>query len=113
MPAVGEEEVARRVEARSASWTLLDVRDRGEVAEGIVEGARHVYVGRLPEHVEDLDRSASYTVMCESGARATIAASVLLRAGFEDVDVFLGSMGAWQGAGHPVVKPNGAPDGTH
>jgi hydroxyacylglutathione hydrolase len=37
--------------------------------------------------------------MCGSGARATIAASVLLRAGFDKVDLFLGSMGAWKSVG--------------
>jgi hydroxyacylglutathione hydrolase len=34
--------------------------------------------------------------MCGSGQRATVAASVLRRAGFDRVDVFLGSMSAWQ-----------------
>jgi hydroxyacylglutathione hydrolase len=34
--------------------------------------------------------------MCGSGARATIAASVLLRAGWQQVDLFLGSVGAWK-----------------
>jgi hydroxyacylglutathione hydrolase len=36
--------------------------------------------------------------MCGSGARATIAASVLLRLGFHHVDVFLGSVGALMAA---------------
>jgi hydroxyacylglutathione hydrolase len=97
--------VARRVEAPPEGWTLLDVRSLAEVREGIVEGARHVYVGRLPEYLDELDRAASYTVMCESGARATIAASVLLRAGFERVEVFLGSIGAWQATDRPMVLP--------
>ena len=37
--------------------------------------------------------------MFPSGARATIAASLLLRAGFSRVDLFLGSLQAWKKAG--------------
>jgi hydroxyacylglutathione hydrolase len=40
--------------------------------------------------------------MCASGARATVAASILLRRGFHNVDLFLGSMGAWKSQGYDV-----------
>jgi hydroxyacylglutathione hydrolase len=105
---VGVGTVAERVDEPSADWTLLDVRGLPEVREGMVDGARHVYVGELPEALASLDRTRHYTVMCTSGARATVAASVLKRAGFERVDVFLGSMGAWRSAGRPVVEPESA-----
>ena len=106
VPVVDVSEVARRVDERPDGWVLIDVRDKGEVEGGVVTEAEHVYVGQLPDNLSTLEREHHYTVMCESGARATIAASVLLRAGFRDVDVFLGSMGAWQAAGHATVKPN-------
>lgn len=105
LPVVDVAEVARRVDERPDGWVLLDVRDKGEVEEGVVDGTEHIYVGKLPAHLSTLEREHHYTVMCESGARATIAASVLLRAGFQHVDVFLGSMGAWQAAGHSTMKP--------
>ncbi len=91
---------ARTVEDRVSSddnnWQLIDVRSEHEFDSGHIDGAVPIYVGRLPEKLEQLDKSKHYTVMCESGARATIAASVLLRAGFDNVDVFLGAMGAWR-----------------
>lgn len=105
VPVVDVDEVARRVDERPNGWTLLDVRDDGEVASGVVDGSEHVYVGKLADHLDELAPGRGYTVMCESGARATIAASILLRAGFEQVDVFLGSMGAWREAGHATVEP--------
>ncbi len=104
VPVVDVDEVARRVADRANGWKLLDVRDKTEVEEGAIDGTRHVYVGELPKHLATLERDCTYTVMCESGARATIAASVLLQAGFSDVDVFLGSMGAWRAAGHATVE---------
>lgn len=105
VPVVDVAQVAGRVETPPEDWTLLDVRGLAEVEGGIVAGARHVYVGELPRRLGELDPRRHYSVMCASGARATIAASVLLRAGFRRVDVFLGSMGAWTAAGHEVVEP--------
>jgi hydroxyacylglutathione hydrolase len=75
-------------------WTLLDVRSEGEVASQAITGAQHEYLGTLPERITHLDRRRHYTLMCGSGVRATIAASLLLRSGFDRVDVFFGSMGA-------------------
>ena len=92
-------EVKRRVDDSSA-WTLLDVRDDNEVEAGRVSGAVHAYVGELPDRLDSLDRDRRYTVMCGSGSRATIGASILLRGGFKDVDLYLGSFAAW--AGHDL-----------
>lgn len=105
VPVVDAGEVARRVNDREADWTLLDVRSLDETGSGVIPGARTIYVGELPSSLGALDRSRRHTIMCASGARATIAASILLRAGFEEVDVFLGSMGAWRQAGHDVETP--------
>lgn len=105
VPTVDVTEVARRVADRPNGWTLLDVRGKGETEKGVIEGAEKIYVGELPDSLSTLHKDRHYTVMCESGARATIAASVLLRAEFPRVDVFLGSMGAWRAAGHDTTQP--------
>lgn len=106
VPVLDVPQVAERVATQPNEWTLLDVRGVGETRSGMIAGSQHVYVGELPAHLDELDRKRRHTVMCGSGARATVAASILLRAGFEDVDVFLGSMGAWKAAGHDTVKPD-------
>ncbi len=105
LEAVDHETVAARVARPAEDWTLLDVRSPSETEEGVIDGARRLYVGELPGQLEELDREGRYTVMCASGARATIAASILRRADFRRVDVFLGSMGAWKAAGGKTVKP--------
>lgn len=96
LPVIGAEEVRQRKERALEDWVLLDVRGEDEVAAMQIEGSRHVYVGALPAEVAGLPKDKRYTVMCASGARATVAASILLRSGLEAVDLFLGSMGAWQ-----------------
>lgn len=98
VPVVDTDEVKRRVDADTADWTLLDVRDDNEVESGRVPGSIHAYLGTLPEMIGELNRNGRYTVMCGSGSRATIAASVLLRNGFDHVDLYLGSFAAWSSA---------------
>ncbi|NNU17059.1 MBL fold metallo-hydrolase [Parvularcula sp. ZS-1/3] len=89
----------------SDGWTLLDVRSAEEFDAGHIEGAQNVYLGHLADRIGDVPSEGNVTVMCGSGARATIAASVLLKHGRSDIDVFLGSTKAWLAADHPVVKP--------
>ncbi|MGB7407987.1 MAG: rhodanese-like domain-containing protein [Pontixanthobacter sp.] len=98
IPMIGTDEVERRLESDEGGWTLLDVRDADERAEGAIEGSRHTYVGELNEQYRDLDPAQHYTLMCASGMRATVAAGWLASRGFEKLDVYLGSMGAWKAA---------------
>lgn len=99
IPALAVEEVARRVNNHSDDWQLLDVRAQSEVQDSMIPGAKHIYIGHVPTQLETLTSDNHYTVMCASGARATIAASILLKNGFKNVDVFMGSMGAWKKSG--------------
>ncbi|EKV31961.1 Metallo-beta-lactamase family protein [Caenispirillum salinarum AK4] len=103
-PVVDVAEVEALVADPPADWTLLDVRSDDEAASaGLVPGATQIYVGELPARLDELPRDRRYTVMCGSGARATVAASVLARAGYADVGVFLGSMQAWLKRGDETV----------
>lgn len=104
VPALSAADVRARIQAGEKNWTLLDVRGVTEVRKERIAGSRHIYVGELPKHLGELDRGRAYTTMCASGARATVAASLLRRAGFERVDVFMGSIGAWQAAGYPLDR---------
>jgi hydroxyacylglutathione hydrolase len=96
LPFVSTGEVEQRLEDNQQDWILLDVRSVDEFESGHIDGAVHHYAGKIKEGLDELDPGKSYTVMCGSGARATIAASIMLANGFKNVDVFLGSMGAWE-----------------
>jgi len=96
---IDTDEVKARLSDRPTGWTLLDVRSIDEFKGGHIEGAEHAYAGRIPVDLPDLDRSGPITVMCGSGMRASIAASVLRREGFEKVDVYYGSWKAWNSQG--------------
>jgi hydroxyacylglutathione hydrolase len=90
--------VEQRLEEGANDWVLLDVRAEDEVEEARIDGSRHIYAGHLNEQWQELDPDCRYTVMCGSGMRATVAASWLETKGFDKVDVYLGSMGAWKAA---------------
>ena len=61
---------------------ILDVRQPGEWAEGVVPGSRQVFVADIPGAVASLRAAGEpWTVMCKAGARAGIAASLLDAAG--------------------------------
>jgi glyoxylase-like metal-dependent hydrolase (beta-lactamase superfamily II)/rhodanese-related sulfurtransferase len=89
---------------------VLDVRRRPEWEDGHVAGATHIPLAELPQRAAELDRAAEWGVICASGYRSSIAASVLERAGFTRVTNAVGGMGAWQLAGRPIET--GAPAGA-
>lgn len=96
IPMIRTDEVKRRLEEAPSDWILLDVRDADERSEASIDGSRHIYVGELNDRWQELDQSRSYTLMCASGMRATVAAGWLASRGFENLDIYLGSMGAWK-----------------
>lgn len=96
IPMIDTEEVENRLDSNPEGWTLLDVRDADERTETAIDGSQHIYVGELNERYSELDPSRRYTLMCASGMRATVAAGWLASRGFDKLDVYLGSMGAWK-----------------
>ncbi|HET8607424.1 MAG TPA: rhodanese-like domain-containing protein [Gaiellaceae bacterium] len=76
--------------------TVLDVREPDEFAAGHVPGAVNLPY-RLARGGAPLDGKPVVTI-CESGPRATVAASVLARAGADARPVAAGGMNAWRGS---------------
>ena len=67
-----------------ANGYALDVRDPHEWHEdGVVPGAMRIPLGDLADQLASMPRDAPVTVMCKSGARASIAASLLDAAGVD------------------------------
>lgn len=87
---------------RASDRRPLDVRKDEEWEAGRIPGARHAFLGTLEDELGDLDRDTAYATYCQSGFRASIAASLLRRAGFRDIANVPGSFGAWQSAGYDI-----------
>jgi len=81
----------------SDSYTLLDVRQDWEYAEGHVPGARLLPLPELPDKLADLPRDRPVLAYCRSGRRSAAAAGLLAGQGYEVMNI-LGGFSAWQGA---------------
>jgi hydroxyacylglutathione hydrolase len=77
---------------------LVDVRQPGEIADGIIDGAIEVPLTRLNELLASLDTSRRTIVYCAAGFRSSIAASRMAAAGFADVGDLRGGYEAWDAA---------------
>lgn len=77
---------------------IVDVRNPGEVAAGIIPNAISIPVGQLPSRLDELDAAKPTVVYCAGGYRSSVAASLLRRNGFADVSDILGGFGAWEDA---------------
>ena len=81
---------------------ILDVRRTREWEDAHLPGATHVPLAQLESRLGELDRGAEWAVICASGYRSGIAASLLQRAGFARVVNVVGGMDAYRRAGRPV-----------
>jgi hydroxyacylglutathione hydrolase len=74
---------------------VIDIRNPGEVALGLIENATTIPVGQLRARMSELDPTASTVVYCAGGYRSSVAASLLRTQGFTDVSDIIGGFGAW------------------
>jgi hydroxyacylglutathione hydrolase len=81
---------------------VIDVRGRAEFDAGHIPGARHVFLGDLPDATGDLPRDRPIVVSCQGGTRSSIGASLLRARGFSNVINFSGGFTEWRSAGLPV-----------
>jgi hydroxyacylglutathione hydrolase len=89
---------------KDEAFTLLDVRKITEFRESRLEGATHIFLGHLQDHLDEIDKNKPIVTFCGSGRRAIIAASILKRHGFEHVEDSLGSMEACENIGCSIQK---------
>jgi hydroxyacylglutathione hydrolase len=94
--------------AERGGATLLDVRSRAEWAAGHLPDAVNLPLAELPERLGELPDDP-VVVHCQTGARAAIAASLLMARGLDDVRVYGGGFSEWSAAGHPVLRGEAAP----
>ena len=64
---------------------ILDVRKPGEWTSEHVEGAQHLPLDYMNNHMQEINRNDTYYIHCRSGYRSMIAASILKSRGFENV----------------------------
>lgn len=91
---------------RGGGPRVLDVRTAGEWESGHIEEAQHIPLPALPRRMGELSRETQVAVICGSGYRSSIAASLLKNQGFTRVQNVMGGMGAYQEAQPPDWQPS-------
>ncbi|MCB9882270.1 MAG: MBL fold metallo-hydrolase [Planctomycetes bacterium] len=76
---------------------IVDVRTPGEYADGHVPGSANIPLNALQAHLEELPRGRAITLICRSGYRSMVAASLLHAAGHGPLSDLRGGWLAWSG----------------
>lgn len=83
---------------------VLDVRQPDEWTAGHAPGAQFITGAELPSRLDEVPRDRAVLVVCGSGYRSGVAASLLRRDGRDDVVNLLGGMAAWKAADLPLAN---------
>jgi len=75
---------------------IIDVREDEEVAQGMIENAKHIPLGDVPEKVSELDKEKEYILVCRSGRRSLNASKYMDEHGFKVINM-KGGMLEWEG----------------
>lgn len=78
---------------------VLDVRKHSEYESQHLKGVENFPLDTLLSHLSELDKSKEYTLHCAGGYRSVIAASILMRNGFDDLVNVLGGFNAIKATG--------------
>ena len=85
---------------------VIDVRGQGDFEKGHILGAKHL----LPSQVDPANKVLAkagerpVVLVCATGITAPASAGTLVKAGFRQVSVLDGGVGAWQAAGLPLAR---------
>jgi len=100
-PQISPEELQKRMQTSDVQ--VLDVRREPEWDAAHIEQAIWWPLDNFKVSPPEIDREAPLAVHCKGGYRSMIAASLLERAGFQNVCNVAGGFDAWQAANLPVV----------
>ena len=104
---VGTAEAVRLINREKA--VVIDVGEPDEFAKGHPNGARNVPISKLEGKLEGAkelpsNKALPLVVVCPTGSRASRAAGLLRKAGYEKAQSLAGGLGAWREANLPVEK---------
>jgi glyoxylase-like metal-dependent hydrolase (beta-lactamase superfamily II)/rhodanese-related sulfurtransferase len=100
-------ELHERWEGDGEGLQVLDVRERGEWDAGHIPGSVHAPYHDIQSLPDGIDPSRPVAVICGSGQRSAVAASLLMRHGAEQViHVVDGGVPQWKRMGWPVERPD-------
>ena len=99
IPQFSAEDLNRRISS-GPKISLIDVRAKGEFDKGHIDGAINVPVPDLRKRYQVLDSKVPVVVICNTGHRSSLGASLLKQKGFKEVYNLAGGMTGYNAAGY-------------
>ncbi len=90
--------------SKYSNHLVLDVRNQQEWESGHIAGATHLPLPELINQGFSRDPEQHISVICMSGYRSNIAASLLKQRGYKNVYSVIGGMSTWKAAGYETVR---------
>jgi adenylyltransferase/sulfurtransferase len=88
----------KHMQQAGESFTLIDVREPDEVAQGAIAGSVVLPRGQLEHKIDAIttDKEAKIVCYCGGGGRSALAAQSLKRMGFRNVMSLAGGYKGWK-----------------
>jgi len=102
MPSVNAAELNEKLKQPKRPL-VLDVRQPEEFRTGHIVSAKLIPLGELKRRINELPKDKEIAVICASGNRSRSATKILLRAGYNAINV-KGGMTSWSGNGFTIKK---------
>ena len=98
---IGLEELEQLLSAGSVE--VIDVREKDERDDGYIPGSRHIPYRLVGELAGEVENGHPVVTVCNSGARAAVAASVLAAHGIQARPLLDAGVPDWEKRGNPVT----------
>lgn len=95
-------DLRKLIDSGSGDFTVIDVRDPEEYAEGHIPGAVNIPVSEFASRSESLDKNKKIIVYCNSGGRSYNAYRKLMKLAYKDIAQAI--FADWKEDGLPVEK---------
>ena len=91
----------KQMQQSRQDFTLIDVREPDEVAQGAIEGSVALPRGQLEHKIDTItaDKEQPIVCYCGGGGRSALAAQSLKKMGFKNVMSLAGGYKGWKGSG--------------
>lgn len=82
----------------------IDVRTENEYKSGHINGVENIALNTLEKNLDKINKKEPVIIHCQSGARAAIAYSILIKHGFENILNYSGGINDWMEKKNELVK---------
>lgn len=88
----------KNMQQKKEDFTLIDVREPDEVAQGAIAGAKPLPRGMLEYKIDSIttDKNEPIVCYCGGGGRSALAAQSLKKMGFKNVMSLAGGYKGWK-----------------